>query len=219
MTMQVAIMSAALDINPLPPFTCPSANCTFPEFTSIGACSRVTEVTTSLRTNCALVAAKPLLKCLEIPNYSCPYGGRDIEPTQLEKCTFTTTPGNLTLEGVAGVGQSEGSGPNGGMRRVLLHSPFNLTTGPKNLSDFSPIVEFNQAFLLTVGAVQFHDRAVDDKNLSVWREGMRAYEASFELCAKTYTNWTIISGREDSTWHHDGLSPQYDGYYYERHWR
>jgi hypothetical protein len=200
--MQAAVIAGVFD-NVLPPFSCPGSSCTYPEFTSIALCSTCNSVTADTTKNCTLTSERDGTtlvhgRALPIrhepreaqganertPTLQQPPARRALPPSTpsfKETCVFRT-PGNFNLTGKAQVAGVQ-----------LGHPAYSVVTR------FEPAPDDTiPAMAMKLAVVQFQRRdamqAFKPSDLPRWTEGMQAYECSFELCAKTYSNWTSTNG-------------------------
>ncbi|GJN66284.1 hypothetical protein PLICBS_000301 [Purpureocillium lilacinum] len=84
---QAAAVSGVYDLVSQPPFKCPGSNCTYPDFTSLGICSKCSDVTAKTTKSCDSVE-----------------GG-----WQIQACNFTT-PGGFSPQASAGSDAHNGFG-------------------------------------------------------------------------------------------------------------
>lgn len=172
-SIMFGMMSGLYGTLPVPPFSCPGSNCTYPVVTSLGMCSYCEDVTERTAANCEIVAynnrslAENLSKC----NYTLP-GGSSMTASE----TYTSFGLNYPT-----LNTSTSEEPN--TYPSIKNSVVNMTT-MSTLYNMN-FVRFDSA----------EDIGMDAKaNGTNWMKTMTAHECVFQLCAWSFTNWSHLDG-------------------------
>ena len=157
---------------PLPPFSCPGVNCTYPVVTSLGMCSTCEDVTERTVADCNVVKHTSWANSLSSCNYTLP-GGSNISASE----TQTTFGMNFPI-----LNTSTSEEPNL-YPHSYLYGYTNFTLMPR---------------LYNMNVVRFDSFKAGGnlalRNSTEWMETMTAHECVFELCAWSFTNWSHLDG-------------------------
>ncbi|KAH8748664.1 hypothetical protein F5883DRAFT_528644 [Diaporthe sp. PMI_573] len=165
------MMSGLYGNLPLPPFSCPGVNCTYPVVTSLGMCSTCEDVTERTVADCNVVKHTSWANSLSSCNYTLP-GGSNISVSE----TQTTFGMNFPT-----INTSTSEEPN--LYPHLKNGIYNFTEIPRlyNMN----VVRFD--IFEGMGNLALH-------NSTEWMDTMTAHECVFELCAWSFTNWSHLDG-------------------------
>lgn len=160
---------------PLPPFSCPGVNCTYPEVTTIGMCSSCEDVTERTGVYCQFAKDDPSYTGIEIShcNYTLPGGANLLASSWKTSTAFgmsypylETSPDYIHLQ----------PDPD---------QLFYNRTGEGDLYTLD-FVRFD-SFEGRSGDQVLHDGIE-------WMETMTAHECVFSLCAWSFKNWSHLDG-------------------------
>lgn len=147
-----------------PPFSCPGANCTFPDFQTMGICPGV----------CTDVTAQTIRNC----NDDC---ANRTSSKELTNCTYTT-PSGFSLYAYSFFNAHQGWGYSTINTSVSMVAD-NVTAA----SLFAMgLVTFNNSLELA----QAETGACD----SSWQDTLKAYDCFMDLCAISYENYSYVDG-------------------------
>lgn len=170
-SIMFGMMSGLYGNLPLPPFSCPGANCTYPVVTSLGMCSTCEDVTELTVADCKIVKHTALLDSISSCNYSLP-GGSNISASEKYVKYGMNFP---TLN------TSTSEEPN--QYPHFDNGFYNFTEMPR---------------LYNMNFVRFDSIEANDSlalhNSTEWMDTMTAHECVFELCAWSFTNWSHLDG-------------------------
>lgn len=159
---------------PVPPFSCPNANCTYPVVTSLGVCNSCEDVTERTVADCTIIPWDYGLA----GNYS--------------RCNYTLPGGSIIT--------ANNTMSEFGLNYPTLNTstnkepkiyPDDVNSSVRNLTGMDQL--FNMSF------VRF-DSAEDLGGMNTklngtdWMKTMTAHECLFRLCAWSFTNWTHNNG-------------------------
>jgi hypothetical protein len=165
------MMSGLYGKLPLPAFSCPGVNCTYPVVTSLGVCSTCEDVTERTVAACNIVKHTVFAEDRSSCNYILP-GGSNITASE----TSTTFGMNFPT-----INTSTSLEPN--LYPILKGSFENFTEIPRLYNfNFVRFDSFNDG-----GNLALH-------NSTDWAETMTAHECVFELCAWSFKNWSHLDG-------------------------
>lgn len=168
------MMSGLYGTLPVPPFSCPGSNCTYPVVNSLGMCSYCEDVTERTVADCTIV----------------PYNNRTLITGDFSKCNYTL-PGGSSMTAYETYTSFGWNYPT--LNTSTSEEP---NTGPF-IKD-SIVNMTNITRLYNMNFVRFdsaEDIGIDIKaNGTDWMKTMTAHECEFHLCAWSFTNWSHLDG-------------------------
>jgi len=173
--MREAVIQGMYGLEKALPFSCPGHSCNFPSFTSLGACSRCTDVTSRTKWTCP-------------DNRNATFGQGADNP----HCNFTT-PGNFTLWAY------EQFDSHWGVQRTRINA--TIRGRPQAGPPGAPLSMGQDPFPISIAMVQFPEIGNytdgDPADHTAWpsiTSGLKAYECTISYCAQSFSNWSFANG-------------------------
>lgn len=163
--LQQAAVSACFDVITAIPLVCGGANCTYPDFTSLGICSECEDVTANTKLQCGIVGGQTV-----VCNITTPAG--------IEMSAQWTSIGNL-----AGNKPTYDQFVTGGSSYDSLLHP-----NESCIQCGTPI----SADIFRLGVARFGDSGYDEPQ--DWEDTLETYDCTYSLCAQSFANWSTING-------------------------
>lgn len=172
-----AALSGIYGVQSTPPFSCPGANCTFPDFQTMGICPRV----------CTDVTAQTVKTC----DNDC---ANRTNSNELSNCTYTT-PSGFSLYAYSFFNAHQGWG----------YSTINTTVNMQadNVTAASLLAMGVITFNNSIEIAQAESNACEVS----WQDTIKAYDCFLDLCAISYENYSYVDGSlQDGTIRTSGLN-------------
>lgn len=173
-SIMFGMMSGLYGTLPVPPFSCPNANCTYPVVTSLGICNSCEDVTERTVADCTIV----------------PWDRRALG--DLSWCNYTL-PGGYSLtanETISSFGLNYPTLNTSTNEEPKIYPP-SVNSSVLNFTTMDEL--YNMSFVRFDSAEEIG--GVNRKlNGTDWMKTMTAHECVFRLCAWSFANWSQHDG-------------------------